>query len=192
MIVVDASVLANAVGDDDTAGAIARAALSGNDLELPDLVDVEVASVLRRRWLAKTMTAKRFFTAISDLASVPADRYPVLPFMPTAYELRSNVSPYDAAYLALARPARVCAHHCRREAGPRERSALLDRCALSSTHAPPGRPAQSTRAAALRACDHDGVLVTMRVRECCLGGAALLHSQTVCRRRAAGAGAASR
>ena len=56
----------------------------------------------RHSWLAKTMTAKRFATAISDLASVPADRYPVLPFMPRAYELRSNVSPYDATYVALA------------------------------------------------------------------------------------------
>ena len=101
MIVVDASVPANAVGDDGSAGATARAALSGNDLSVPDLVDVEVVSVLGR-WLAKTMTAKRFATAMSDLAGVPADRYPVLPFMSRAYELRSNVSPYDATYVALA------------------------------------------------------------------------------------------
>lgn len=102
MIVVDASVLANAVGDDGPDGITARAALSGNDLSIPDLVDVEVVSVLRRRWLAKTMTATRFATAVSDLAGVPADRYPALPFMPRAYELRSNVSPYDATYVALA------------------------------------------------------------------------------------------
>jgi len=95
-------VLANAVADDGPDGATARAALSGNDLSVPDLVDVEVVSVLRRRWLAKKLTAKRFATAIHDLASVPADRYPVLPFMPRAYELRSNVSPYDATYVALA------------------------------------------------------------------------------------------
>jgi predicted nucleic acid-binding protein len=102
VIVVDAAVLANAVGDDGPDGATARAALSGNDLSVPDLVDVEVVSVLRRRWLAKTITAKRFATAVSDLASVPADRYPVLPFMSRAYELRSNVSPYDSTYVALA------------------------------------------------------------------------------------------
>jgi predicted nucleic acid-binding protein len=102
VIVVDASVLANAVGDDGPDGAIARAALSGNDLSVPELVDVEVVSVLRRRWLAKAMSARRFAAAIRDLASVPADRYPVLPFMPRAYELRTNVSPYDATYVALA------------------------------------------------------------------------------------------
>jgi len=58
--------------------------------------------VLRRRWLTKTMTARRFAAAIDDLGALPADRYPVLPFMPRAYELRANVSPYDATYVALA------------------------------------------------------------------------------------------
>jgi predicted nucleic acid-binding protein len=33
---------------------------------------------------------------------VPADRYPVLPFMQRAYELRANVSPYHATHVALA------------------------------------------------------------------------------------------
>ena len=102
MIVVDASVLANVVGDDGADGDRARAALVGEDVSVPDLVDVEVVSVLRRRWLAKSMTARRFVAAIDDLASLPADRYPALPFMPRAYELRANVSAYDATYVALA------------------------------------------------------------------------------------------
>lgn len=102
MIVVDASALANAIGDNGADGAAARAALAGQDLSVPDLVDVEVVAVLRRRWLAKALTARRFATAIDDLAALPADRYPVLPFMPRAYELRSNVSAYDATYVALA------------------------------------------------------------------------------------------
>jgi len=102
VIVVDASVLANVVGDGGADGDRARAALAGQDVSVPDLVDVEVVSVLRRRWLAKTITARRFATAIDDLAELPADRYPVLPFMPRAYELRANVSAYDATYVALA------------------------------------------------------------------------------------------
>lgn len=102
MIVVDASVLANIVGDDGDDGDLAREALRGQELSVPDLVDVEVVSVLRRRWLAKTMTARRFAAAIDDLAALPADRYPVLPFMPRAYELRANVTAYDATYVALA------------------------------------------------------------------------------------------
>lgn len=102
MIVVDASVLANVVGDDGADGDRAREVVAGQELSVPDLVDVEVVSVLRRRWLANTMTARRFAAAVDDLSVVPADRYPVLPFMPRAYELRANVSAYDAAYVALA------------------------------------------------------------------------------------------
>jgi predicted nucleic acid-binding protein len=102
VIVTDASVLANAIGDDGIDGATARAALAGQDLSIPELADVEVVSVLRRRWLSKTMTARRFATAVNDLARLPADRYPLLPFMTRAYELRANVSPYDASYVALA------------------------------------------------------------------------------------------
>jgi predicted nucleic acid-binding protein len=102
VIVVDASVLANVVGDDSADGDRAREVVGGEALSVPDLVDVEVVSVLRRRWLAKSMTARRFAAAVDDLRALPADRYPALPFMPRAYELRANVSSYDAAYVALA------------------------------------------------------------------------------------------
>jgi len=102
VIVIDASILANVVGDDGTDGDRAREVVAGQELSVPDLVDVEVVSVLRRRWLAKTMTARRFAAAVNDLGALPADRYPVLPFMPRAYELRANVSAYDATYVALA------------------------------------------------------------------------------------------
>jgi predicted nucleic acid-binding protein len=102
VIVVDASVLANVVGDDGPDGDRARLAVGGQEVSVPDLADVEVVSVLRRRWLAKAMTARRFAAAIDDMAAIPADRYPVLPFMSRAYELRANVSAYDATYVALA------------------------------------------------------------------------------------------
>jgi predicted nucleic acid-binding protein len=102
VIVVDASILANLIGDDGSDGDRAREVLDGQELSVPDLADVEVVSVLRRRWLAKTMTARRFAAAIDDLGALPADRYPALPFMPRAYELRANVSAYDATYVALA------------------------------------------------------------------------------------------
>jgi len=102
VIVVDASVLANVVGDDGADGDRARQELQGHELSVPDLVDVEVVSVLRRRWLAKAINARRFAVAVDDLGALPADRYPVLPFMPRAYELRAIVSAYDATYVALA------------------------------------------------------------------------------------------
>jgi uncharacterized protein with PIN domain len=52
LIVVDASVLANAIADDETDGRVAREALrAAKDLAAPDLVGVETVSALRKRWL---------------------------------------------------------------------------------------------------------------------------------------------
>ena len=103
MIVVDASVLATALGDDQADGCHARGKLSAAaELAGPDLVDVETVAVLRKRWLAGTLTARRFAAAVSDLGDVPLTRYPTLPFMRRAYELRSTVAAYDATYVALA------------------------------------------------------------------------------------------
>ncbi len=103
MIVIDASVLANAIGDDGADGHRARAELrTARDLAAPDLVDVESVAVLRKRWLAETITRRRFETAIGDLGNIPMDRYPTLPLMRRAYALRSTVTSYDAAYVALA------------------------------------------------------------------------------------------
>jgi predicted nucleic acid-binding protein len=103
LIVIDASVLANVVGDDQTDGDRARAELrSAGGVSAPDLVDVETAAVLRKRWLAKTISARRFASAIEDLEALALDRYPTLPFMRRAYDLRENVTACDAAYVALA------------------------------------------------------------------------------------------
>jgi predicted nucleic acid-binding protein len=103
LIVIDASVLANVVGDDGSDGQRARAEFRGaGDIAAPDLVDVETVAVLRKRWLAGTVTDQRFATAVEDLGQLDLDRYPVLRFMRRAYELRANVTAYDSAYVALA------------------------------------------------------------------------------------------
>lgn len=103
MIVADASIVANALGDDGLDGAAARAVLRAeHDLAAPDLVDVETVSVLRRRWLNGDLTARRFRSAITDLGDLAIMRHPTLPFISRAYELRANVTPYDAAYIGLA------------------------------------------------------------------------------------------
>ncbi|MEO5679734.1 MAG: type II toxin-antitoxin system VapC family toxin [Acidimicrobiales bacterium] len=103
MIVVDASILANVIGDDGHDGRQARSEVRrAGALAAPDLVDVESVAVLRKRWLAGTMSAPRFATAVRDLEALDVDRYPTLPLMRRAYELRANVTPYDAAYVALA------------------------------------------------------------------------------------------
>ncbi len=103
MIVIDASVLANVIGDDGADGKRARAELrTAQDVAAPDLVDVETVAVLRKRWLAESITRRRFASAIDDLENIAIDRYPTLQLMRRAYELRSTVTSYDTAYVALA------------------------------------------------------------------------------------------
>lgn len=103
MIVVDASVLANALADDAEDGRVARAALrNAGELTAPDLIDVETVAVLRKAWLARTLADERFDTAVTDLRGWDFDRVPALRLVRRAYELRANVSAYDAVYVALA------------------------------------------------------------------------------------------
>lgn len=103
MIVVDASVLANAMGDDQGDGVTARVRLTNaGALAAPDLIDVEVVAVLRKRWISGDLTDQRFSNAIEDLEDLDLTRYPALPLMRRAFDLRANVTAYDAVYIALA------------------------------------------------------------------------------------------
>ena len=103
MIIVDASILANALADDGADGAVARTRLAGaGELAAPDLIDVETVAVLRKRWIAGDLTDQRFSDAIEDLEDLDLTRYPTLPLMRRAFELRANVTAYDATYVVLA------------------------------------------------------------------------------------------
>jgi len=103
LIVVDAAVLANALADDQDAGTSARRQLrAAGEIAAPDLVDVETVSVLRKRWLRHTLTEERFSAAIAHLQQLEFERVPTLRLMRRAFELRANVSAYDACYVALA------------------------------------------------------------------------------------------
>lgn len=103
MIVVDASILANVVGDDGADGRRSRAEVrAAEQIAAPDLVDVETIAVLRKRWLAGAISDRRFAIAVDDLEAIDLDRYPTLPLVRRSYELRANVTAYDAVYVALA------------------------------------------------------------------------------------------
>jgi len=103
LIVIDASVLANVVGDDGSDGQRARLEFrNAGDVAAPDLADIETVAVLRKRWIAGTVSDQRFAAAVDDLEQLDIDRYPALRFMRRAYELRANVTVYDSAYVALA------------------------------------------------------------------------------------------
>lgn len=102
MIVVDASALAVALGDDGSDGRRARNRLADDPLAAPELIDLEVVSVWRRHVGAKLMTARRAAAAVSDLGVLPLQRVSHGPMLARIWQLRHGVSPYDAAYVALA------------------------------------------------------------------------------------------
>lgn len=102
VIVVDASVLAVALGDDGSDGAASRARLHGEALVAPELIDLEVVSVLRRQRAVKAITVGRAKLALTDLAELPMRRVSHRPLLSRCWELRQTVTVYDAAYVALA------------------------------------------------------------------------------------------
>jgi predicted nucleic acid-binding protein len=102
VLVVDASALVVALGDDDDAGDAVRRRLRGEALAAPELVDLEVASVLRRLVSSGAMPERRALLALDDLVAMPLERAPHAPLLRRGWELRANLTSYDAAYVALA------------------------------------------------------------------------------------------
>jgi predicted nucleic acid-binding protein len=103
VIVLDASAIVNALIDAGPDGRAARSVLhDAGEGAVPDLADVETTAALRRRWLAGSIEDERFSAALDDLLALPLRRYTTGPLMRRAYQLGANVTPYDAAYVALA------------------------------------------------------------------------------------------
>ena len=104
MIVVDASVAVTALADDGSSGHELRTRLQADaDLHVPELLDLEVAAVLRRLVVVeRTLSARRASEALEDLVDLPAERYRHRPLLERVWELRHNLQAYDAAYVALA------------------------------------------------------------------------------------------
>ena len=102
MLVIDASILVVALADDDTPGDLVRARLRGEVLAAPEIVDLEVGSVLRRLVKGRNVLPKRATLALSDLDAMPLDRVSHRALMVRCWELRDNLTMYDAAYVALA------------------------------------------------------------------------------------------
>ena len=102
MLVVDASVLATALADDGTDGDIARGRLRGQELAAPELIDLEVVSVLRRQLSVGRLDARRAGLALDDLLELPIRRVSHRALLRRCWQLRDNLSVYDAAYVALA------------------------------------------------------------------------------------------
>jgi predicted nucleic acid-binding protein len=99
MIVVDASVLVEALTEDPRA---LRARLSLDELHTSQHVDVEVASAVRRLEAAGKVTAVRAAGAIAAVVQLEVRQHRAAPLLDRIWQLRHNVTPYDATYVALA------------------------------------------------------------------------------------------
>jgi predicted nucleic acid-binding protein len=102
VIVADASVLTPALVYEDELGRRTRARLAGEGLTAPALVDIEVISALRGLARRGRIAADRALRALRDLAALPLIRAEHSRLAQRIWELRDNLSPYDAAYVALA------------------------------------------------------------------------------------------
>lgn len=98
MIVVDASAALSALLN---AGP-ARGALSDEQLHVPHLIDYEVSGGLRRRVITGRMNPDAGWNALDTWRRLGMTRYPVFAMLARVWELRDNLSPYDASYVALA------------------------------------------------------------------------------------------
>ena len=102
MIVVDASVLTPGLLYDDGPGIRVRRRLAGEHLTAPGLVDLEVISSLRHMVRGGKATAERAKRALRDLVELPLERVQHGDLAHRIWELRDNLTAYDASYVALA------------------------------------------------------------------------------------------
>jgi predicted nucleic acid-binding protein len=100
--VVDASVVVAALVDSGRDGGWAEQFLASGALAAPHLLPVEVANVLRRSSAAGDISADVASLAHADLLDLRVDLFPYAMFAERVWELRANLSSYDAWYVAVA------------------------------------------------------------------------------------------
>jgi predicted nucleic acid-binding protein len=100
--VVEASVGVAALIDPGRVGSWAESVLTSGPLAAPHLMPVEAANILRRSALAGDISADVASLAHEDLISLRLEHFPYLPFASRVWELRSDLTAYDAWYVALA------------------------------------------------------------------------------------------
>lgn len=102
MIVIDASVVVTGLADDGPDGDRVRTRLRGERLAAPHVIDLEVASAWPRLVSTGNLDERRAALALADLDVMRIERAPHRPLLARCWELRQNLTIYDAAYVALA------------------------------------------------------------------------------------------
>ncbi len=129
ILVLDASVVAAALIDTGRAGKWAEGVLLEGQLAAPHLMTVEVANILRRAASSGQLSRDAASLAYSELLAMPVELFPFAPLAARVWEMRDNVTPYDAWYVALAESLRgdlvTLDVRLSRAAGPRCQFRLL-------------------------------------------------------------------
>ena len=122
-LVVDASVVVAALVDGGADGAWAEPHLAAEGLASPNLMPAEVANILRRAVLAGSLSSDAASLAHRDLLDLRIELFPYEPYAERVWDLRANVTAYDAWYVAVAEelgaPLATLDQRLVRSAGPR-------------------------------------------------------------------------
>jgi predicted nucleic acid-binding protein len=101
-VVCDASALVALLLDGGPEGRWVTQALMGADLAAPSLVAFETANIIRRHELAGVVSSDQAAQAHADLLDLAIEHWPYEVLATRAWELRGNLTSYDASYVALA------------------------------------------------------------------------------------------
>jgi len=101
VIVVDSSAMVAALVGLPRDPALATRLSDDGDLHAPHLLDIEVIDVLGRLVIGRVISPDRAADALVDLDDLTIVRYPHPPLAPRIWELRENLSAYDAAFVSL-------------------------------------------------------------------------------------------
>ena len=106
-LVVDASAVMAALVGSDADGRWAESVLRQDTLAAPHLMPVEAANILRRSGLAGSLSADAAALAHNDLVQLRVELFPYAPLAGRVWQLRENLTAYDAWYVALAEALRA-------------------------------------------------------------------------------------
>ncbi|MDE0193314.1 MAG: type II toxin-antitoxin system VapC family toxin [Gammaproteobacteria bacterium] len=102
-MVLDASGAVEFLLNTDSGGRLAARLMDDSEaVSVPHLIDLEIAQALRRYVSRGALSVERGSLALDHWRDFDVDRYPHEPFLARIWELRANVSAYDAVYVALA------------------------------------------------------------------------------------------
>lgn len=131
MLVVDSSAVLEALAARDAATGLVEHLAEDGDLHAPHLIDTEVLHALRRMVRGRQMSAERAHDARTDFTDLSLVRYPHEPLNDRVWELRENLTAYDATFVALAEalgvPLVTCDARLATAPGHRARIELYDK-----------------------------------------------------------------